>query len=306
MIAKNFESDIKNEIQRISKGIGIKVRLDDKLDKVIRDYLTVRFKLIDIRKREVQFNPLFLNSLINHPQKNIIDYISDIAKNGGNLNIFQSKRLLQTRFHDHLLSEWSIYHFHLSKKFNEKTKFVKQVDNLLFAYIDADKIIFLGTEKHKEGIFADTKWIEILHDHFPKVIERYKDETIKDISPDLNSIDRQILWDKGYSYALTKIRDTVYINPGAGRMTSGHSSAVVDSEISILRWMYDLTKQIDDYGEDLCKFLQIKKAIFKIQIKKTFELIELNSKTKILEYPQRLIERQELLKMISTGYNSGE
>jgi hypothetical protein len=289
VLTKKFENDIKKEIHRISKDLGIKVRLDDKLNKVLRDYLTVRFKLIDIKKRDVFFNPSFLNNLENHPQKNIINYISDLAKNGGNLNVFQSKRLLQTKFHDHLSSEWNIHHFHLSKKLDKKTNFVKQVNSLLFAYIDDEKIIFLGTEKHKEGIFADTRWIEVLHDYFPKVIEKYKDKSILEISPELKPKDRQMLWDKGYTLGFTKIRDTVYFNPGCGRMTSGHSSTVADSEISILRWMYDLTKQIDENEGELRKLLHIEKANFRIQIRRTFELIEQNTGKKILEYPQRLI-----------------
>ncbi|MCD4724126.1 MAG: hypothetical protein K8R63_04725 [Bacteroidales bacterium] len=297
MLEKNFENDIKQEIKRISDDIGIKVKLTDRLDKILLDYLTVRFKLIDLKYRNIKFNPDFLSDLNNHPQKKEIEFISQIAKKGGNLNVFQSKRLLQTGFHDHLISEWNIYHFHLSLKIDKKSKFVKQVDTLLFAYIDDKQIIFLGTDNHTEGIFADTKWIEVLHDHFPKVIEEYKDDTIKEISPKINSEERQMLWNKGYTLGMTKVRDVVYHNPGIGRATSGHSSTVVSTEISIFRWIYKINEQIDDCANELCEYLKVdtENAKFKVKFNDNLEIVELTSGIKILDFPQILIDKEELI-----------
>lgn len=296
MIKKDFENDLRFEIKHISDKIGIKVNSSDKLDKILRDYLTVRFKLIAAKQREIRFSPDLLNNLVNHPQKNVIEHIREVAKKGGNLNIFQSKRLLQSGFHDHLMSEWNIFHFHLSMKLDKKTKFVKQVDSLLFAYIDDRQIIFLGTDKHREGIFADTKWITVLHDYFPDVIEKYKDNEIMEISPQITAEERQTLWNKGYTIGMTKVRDVVYHNPGIGRTTSGHSMSVIQSTNNILRWIYKINKQIDDSINELCEYLNInsERAIFKIRIRDTMELIELTSNIKILDYPQILVEKDKI------------
>ena len=298
----DFENDLKLEIKRVSSQMGIKLSNTNKLDEILLDYLTVRNKLIDIKKRKVNFNPEFLNTLHKHPKRKEIQTISQFASIGKNLNIFQSKRLVQTKFYDHLSSEWNIYHFHLSLKIDKKTGFVKQGKQLLFAYIDDDQIIFLGTDFHKNGIFANKKWIEILHDYFPKVIAEYKDETILDIRPKVSASERQILWDKGYSFGMTKIRNTIYHNPGIGRATSGHSMTVVRTVMSIKRWIYNIEKQINEMTQEVCDYLRISvnKAEFKIRLSQKLELIEKNTNIKLLDFPEILLGKDEIVKRTNT------
>jgi hypothetical protein len=132
----DFESDLRQELKDLSSSMGFKVVDNKSLDKMLMDYLTVRAKLIEPKQRKVLINPVFKLEIPTHPKKKEIEFIIQSAILGNNLNIFQSKRLLQTNFHDHLQSEWNIFHFHLSLKKEKKTKFVKQVNSLLFAYID--------------------------------------------------------------------------------------------------------------------------------------------------------------------------
>jgi hypothetical protein len=306
VLVKDFETDLKYEIKRISDDIGIKVKLTDGLDKVLRDYLTVRLKLIDLKKRKVRFCPDFYKELGKHPQKKEVEHIAKLAESGGNLNVFQSRRLLQTGFHDHLMSEWNIYHFHLSLKPDKKSKFVKQVDQLLFAFIDGETIVFLGTDTHREGIFADVKWIEVLHDHFPELIEKYRDYSKDEVSPIVNASERQTLWNKGYTLGMTKVRDAVYLNPGIGRSASGHSSDVITTEISILRWIYKINEQIDECSFEICQYLDIDmdKARFKVKFDDTLALYEITTGIKLFDFPQVLIEKEELKNRLSTGYNN--
>lgn len=291
----DFESDLKLELERISSEMGIKISFKNDLHQILLDYLTIRLKIIDIKVRKVKFNPNFFTQLKNHPKEREIQKISQLASVGGNLNPFQSKRLLQSRFHDHLSSEWNIYHFHLSLKL-EKSGFVKQVNQLLFAYIDNDQIIFLGTDKHKNGIFGDTKWIEILHDYFPKSIEKYKDSKILDIYPKLNAEERQLLWNKGISTGFTKIRDTIYHNPGIGRMTSGHSMDVSRTTMEIMRWIRKLKLQLEESSKEICELLNIQESEseFGIRILEKMELYEKTSGIKILEFPQILVEKNNI------------
>ena len=299
-----FENQLKDEIKRLLKQMDLKIPNSEKTNDILRNYLTIRLKLINPKIRKVLVNPNFIKEIILHPKRKEIELIFNIAKSGGNLNYFQSKRVIQSRFHDHLLNEWNIYHFHLSSEKDKKSKFVKQVDSLLFVYITDDIFVILGTDKHKYGIFADTKWIEILHDNFPELISQYKIKHWKDVNPKVNATERQTLWDKGYSLPMTKIRDTVYFSPGGGRMTSGHGMNVAESVNDILRWIYKLTDQINEYPKELCEYLQIlpEKAKFKVQFgKEKLELVEIESKIKLLEFPEILIEKSELIKRIKTA-----
>jgi len=299
MIDFDFENDIKLEIAAISKEMGFKINLNQKFYEILLDYLTVRLKIVEPKHRQIFINPDFLIELINHPKKREIETIIDFAKNGKGLNVFQSRRLFQSNFHDHLQQEWNIYHFHLSLEKDHKSVFVKQVNSLLFAYIDDTHIVFLGTDTHKNGIFGDIKWIEILHDKFPKIIEKYKDDKILDIHPNLTSIERQTVWEKGLTVGMTKVKGVVYHNPGVGQMLSRHSMTVSKTAMEISRWIYRLKEQINQNRKEISDYLGISMDLGEFKIRfgdSKLELIELTSRTILLEFPEILIEKEELIK----------
>lgn len=302
----DFENDIKQEIQRVSKDIGFKVSVNQDFHKILLDYLTVRTKIIEPKTRRILINPEFLLEIQSHPKKKEIEFVINYAKQGKNLNVFQSKKLLQSNFHDHLQNEWNIYHFHLSLEKDKKSDFIKQVNSLLFAYITHDTVVFLGADSHKDGIFGDVKWIEILHDNFPDLIKEYRDDKILDIHPKVNSIERQTIWNKGFSMGMTKVKGVVYHNPGIGRMTSGHSMTVSKSAMDLSRWIHGLKGQIESLKEELAEYLKITLDEIEFRIRfgeKTLELIEISSRTILVEFPQILIDKEELRNRINTGYN---
>lgn len=283
----DFEADIIDEIQKLSAEMGFKVSKHKPWNKMLTDYLTVRMKIIEPRPRKIDVNPDFI--LYGHPKEKEILKIMQMAGKGDNLNRFQSKKLFQTNFHDHLQSEWNIYHFHLSLDNDTNSYFMKQGNLLLFAFIDDERIIFLGTDTHKDGIFADTKWIEVLHVHFPEAIDKYRDEKIKDVFPEVNAVERQMLWNKGYTIALTKVKDVVYHSPGVGRSTTGRSLSVTLTTDKIMRWVFKVKEQLNDSYDEICRAFGIDthQADFKMMIgDKTFELIELSSKSSLLEFPE--------------------
>lgn len=296
-MTKDFEKDIKAEIQRITTEHKHKINIDQPLDRVLLDYLTVRFKLIDTRVRKVSFNPKFFMELDQHPKQKEIKAISLMASRGENINRFQSKKLPQTQFHDHLVNEWNIHHFHLSLKPDKKTGFVKQGNALLFAYVTDEEIIFLGTDTHRKGVFGDEKWIKVLHDHFPEKIEKYKAKDILDVSPKVTAPQRQAIWDRGLSMAMTKVDNVVYHSPGVGRSLSGHSLTVTQMTMNTLRWLGRIETQIEERINEICQCLNIipEKARFRLVIANTYTLIEETSRTQILEFPQELMTKEELV-----------
>lgn len=299
----NFEDDLRLEIQRVCFENGIKINLKSELRKLLLDYLTVRTKIIEPKIRKIFISPVLDKQKINHPKRKEIEQIILSAKTGQDLNKFQSRKLFETNFHDHLQNEWNIYHFHLSTEISNQGYFVKSVNSLLFAYIDEKNIVFLGCATHIKGIFGDVKWIEILHDYFPKIIEIYKDEKLSDISPKLNAIQTQSLWNNGFSLGMTKVRDTVYHNPGIGRAVSGHSLNVSLTANDIIRWLHAINKELTDSINEVCNYLMINPndAKFSVKLgKKTLELYESESDTTILNFPDHLMEKEEILEKIKT------
>ena len=261
----DFKSDLKTAILDEAFHLGIKISSSKSLYDILIDYLTIYHKLIPSKPRDVFVCPQLKADLSTHPKAKEIRTIIEIAKRGGNLNPFQSKRLLQTNFHDHMITEWNIYHYHLSLEQVKKTKFVKQVNSLLFAYIDNNSIAFLGVETHKDGIFGDTKWWTLLHDNFPQLIEKYKNDA-RDVYPPLSASDRQQLWDKGYTTFMVKVKDCVYYSPNIGRTTSGHNMVVIRQAMSILDWIDSISEQLDKYYDAVCNALKVESAVAQYKV----------------------------------------
>ena len=281
----DFKEDLKIAILHDAKRLGIKIIPTKSLRDILMDFLTVYHKIIPMKKRRVFVCPELIISLLNHPKAKEIQAIIKIAQNGGNLNIFQSKRLPQTNFHDHMMTEWNIYHFHLSLEPDKRSCFVKQVNALLFAYIDDDNIVFLGTDTHKDGIFGEAKWWMLIHDNFPEVITKYKTDS-KDVYPSLTAKERQSLWNAGISTFMIKVRDTVYYSPNLGRMTSGHNMMVIKQVMAILDWVGFISKQLEEYYDTICKYLKVNSvdAQFRVLIYGgTLILKEISTKQQVLK-----------------------
>ena len=261
----DFKADLKAAILDEAAHLELKISFSKSLHDILIDYLTVYHKFIPNKTRNVFVCPQLVFDLLTHPKAQEIKTIIEIAKRGGNLNPFQSKRLLQANFHDHMITEWNIYHFHLSLERDKKSKFVKQVNSLLFAYIDNDNIVFLGVETHKEGVFADTKWWTLLHDNFPRLIEKYKSDA-KDIYPPLSAIDRQRAWNAGLTTFMVKIHDVVYYSPNIGRTTSGHNMVVTRQAMSILDWIDSISMQLDKYYDAVCNTLKVESTVAQYKV----------------------------------------
>lgn len=283
----DFKSDLIKELSRRFKRVGVK-HSSLNLDDMLMDYLTILKKWIPPKRRAVKYNPELWAQLPTHPRRSEIGHLERIFKEGGNLNHFQNKKLFQTQFHDHLAYEWNIYHLHLSVVRDRKNPFfVKQVSQLLFVFVDKEEAIFLGIDNHSAGTFGDVKWLEILHDHFPYIIEPHRDESIEKIYPDINGIDRQSIWDKGYTLFGTNIRGEVYINPGLGRTTSGHSMQVSMHALDIVRWINKINKQFEVHSSQIAKSLNIgiSEPEFYLKFNSTFEICERKSGSIVISYP---------------------
>jgi hypothetical protein len=285
----DFESDLKQAIQNEYIHLGVKINISKQLDEMLLDYLTVHFKIIQRTRRQVRVSSILRDKLATHPKGSVVDIIKDRLERGLDVNLFQSKRLFQSDFHDHLLFEWQIHHFHLSTEKDFKGYFLKKTNALLFAYIDEKQALLLDIENHKDGIFADEKWLEILDNEFPEILEPHIDKEIKEVYPNLTSVDRQSLWSKGYSIGMTKVNGKIIHSPGIGRMSSGHSMIASKTANEIIHWIYSIKKQFSQYGEEICNSLGLSptETNFKVRLgNPTLDVIDENTKTKILSFPE--------------------
>ncbi len=251
----DFEDDLTHELYNGFNVFGVKLPYRQTVQEQLLDYLSISKKLIVPKPRKVYYNPDFLKDLQSHPKVGVIKHLESLFATGKDVTSFQNKRLFQSKFHDHLVYEWNIYHFHLSLEQEKKTYFKKQVKQLLFALITDDYVIFLGDDGHADGTFGDVKWLEILHDHFPETIAPYKDNTITKVYPEFNALERQRAWDAGLLLGMTEVRGVVYHSPGIGRATSRHSVLVTKQVNEIMRRLYIIKDQFELHYKAICDTL---------------------------------------------------
>jgi len=99
----NFENDLKQGMHLMFSNLGVKIPIKKNLDDMLIDYLTINKKLVHYKKRQVFVSPELEIKLQTHPKRNEVEQIKKRLSTGGNVNFFQSKKLFQTKFHDHLL-----------------------------------------------------------------------------------------------------------------------------------------------------------------------------------------------------------
>lgn len=288
----DFKSDLRHELLNRFKQIGVRQSSND-LDSMLMDYLTLLKKAIQPKMRDVKYSPSLLAELHSHPKQKVITHLDKLFRSGGNVNHFQNKKLFQTKFHDHLAYEWNIHHFHLSLIPDRGNKFfVKQVKQLLFVLVTDSEAIFLGTDNHALGTFGDVKWLEILHDYFPYTIEPFLDKEIKKIYPDPNGLDRQTLWDKGYSATGTNVKGKVYLNPGLGRTVSGHSMLVSLHALDIAKWLIKITKQFETHYDQIVGSINIEKStpVFFLKFDTRIRICERTSQQEVICFPNTFKE----------------
>ncbi len=286
----DFENDLKNELIEGLLHYEVKVEPYEDINDYIIDYLTIMKKAIRPQPRKVTYNPDFLLRLDKHPKQKEIKYLAELFSKGSDVNYFQSKTLFLTRFHDHLSYEWNIFHFHLSLE--KEGKFARRTDALLFVYLTDDEAIFLDTDTHREGVFGETKWQEILHDHFYHILEPFYDPEITDISPEIKTgAERQMIWNKGLTLGMTKIRGKIFHSPGIGRSTSRHSMLVTKQTIEVYRWLRSMEEQFKTHWPWVCYMCNFnpENTFFKLRFgKTTLEIYESTTGQKLLTYPELL------------------
>ena len=230
----NLAKDVMVEIETVFAEQGVRYKPHSNLEKYLTDYLTLNKKLIFPVVRTVFISRQLQEALSTHVKKGAVAHIISLLQNGSDVNNFQSKRLFELNFHDHLLYDWNIHHFHLP----QLSKKEKKTNSLLFAYTDDTQALLLDIDSHRDAVFADQKWLEIIYHNWPDVMEQWKIKGINDFHPKVNSAERMVLWNKGFNTGIVTIDGKFYKHPGLGKMLSGHSMEVVLQVDRVYEWIY--------------------------------------------------------------------
>ena len=277
----DFHNDLKNEIVNTLNEAGIKISLNQNIKKILIDYFNLRSKILDVKKRKVLVVPSFKEQINGHRKEKEILTIIEYARDGKNLNAFQSHRIIQSKQIDHLSNEWNVFHFHLSIEDGRKSKFVKRSDLLLFAYIEADYIVFLGVAKHKDS-FSNIKWLETLQSNFPQLLKKYLPPDLPEIGQNFSNNERKEAWESGVSIGFIKLNGKTYLSPGFGKVTSGYNIRVVMQSNNILNWITQIIEIIQKSKDDTLNQNDYLKLRFGY---KSLEIYDSNKENVLFEFP---------------------
>lgn len=223
---------------------------------IVHRWFNVRSRLISTRKRQVIYSSA-LNKDIFKKFHSEISFIEKNILNSGDLNIFLSKSIFRPDFNDYLLSDWNIYHFHLSTSANQRNNyFVSRSDNLLFCLIDDISVYGIDVRKHSENyVFARNHLLSIIHSNWPEKLESFRVKNILDVSfsPSLPEQIHQLR--KSGLTQMYQVNSDTYLPMGGG-ITMGGTSAKVGIQLT------DILDQIQYTQDDCNKYESKLKKLF--------------------------------------------
>lgn len=158
---------------------------------------------------------------IKHDLQNGIDVSPRLSK---------GSRKIGEKYDDTLLSEFSIYHFHLSNIKEANGKSYERTNELLFVYIpifDNKDAYFLNVvDSHADNkVFADIGLLQLIKNNWPSLLNRYTFQDIKDsrTMPISTNEQYQNLRKMRVNSLITLEDKTEVMKPGFGIMSNGKS-----------------------------------------------------------------------------------
>lgn len=243
---KNFpyhiNIDLKADFDRIAdeklKKQGVKGKSKPKAG---LDYCRLQQRLVENKPRIVKKAGTF-----SCPQgyEKALKLIEGFIEQGENIHPFMTRNLKNLRNEDLLLSDWGIYHLHLSDEIDEKKRdgFMKRSDKLLMVRIDEKCVYFITVVSHNEkNLWTLKQYIQIIRDNWPETIEKYRLPEVKAVEHITE--DKHTLARKKHALTMTELEDgSCYMLLGGGYASDGSSITAVRMYDTCMKQLHDAEK----------------------------------------------------------------
>lgn len=137
------------------------------------DALCIQY--FNVLKRQIDAKPrkILVSKEFSCPKqyRTGIKLIRRNVESGQDLTPHLSENIKSLDYHDALLNDWGIYHFHLGDSL-EKTGFIKRTGPLLFARVTDEYFYMLDVLGH--GSWSQQRLVEIVHDNWQESISLFK------------------------------------------------------------------------------------------------------------------------------------
>lgn len=135
------------------------------------EFFNIQKMLIPEIPRQVKYSKEFVCP--DGYEQALAEFIQRIEK-GQSLIPFQSSDIKKSNNKDLLLSDWNIYHFHLTRQFRSDG-FAKRSQFQIFAFITEDTVYLIQIYPHnKPNLYCLQEMIRIIHNNWAELIEKNK------------------------------------------------------------------------------------------------------------------------------------
>ncbi len=293
-MAINFDSELRAYIQNWYNYFGI-VNKHASIKTSLENLSTLRGKYILPVPRKVDFANELVEQLMERPMlEKSVKYLEKLFTEGKNVNRHQSKYVLNHYVPDHLVYDWKIYHLHLSEHTDKSRKHLnKRTDDMLFTYIEQDRVLFLGIFKHKpDSNFSNVRLLEILDNNWKGVLQEA--DKVVGVSYEINCEERFDLRKSSINSIIIKVNNKYVFAPGLG-VTSGNQPINALLRVNeLLDWIEQNLQEINK-DVDLAKkfFIARHKLLseieFHLQFKASPAIIDAHTGTLLIKYGERYV-----------------
>jgi hypothetical protein len=205
--------------QHALPACGVKVRQRELEDDTLR-YLNAYGRRIPAPKPRAIHESRELS--IPNSHENDYGALKMLVSSGADLRPYLSRDILSKKCpdrNDGLLNAWGIQHLHFKKR---GTK------HILFCRITESDVYMIQALPHdNDRVWVDTSLLQIMHNNWPEELSAGR---LQGIPPEVFSIEKRLsLREQNANFISTMTDGTVYLAPGGGLMSSGHSA---DDQVS--------------------------------------------------------------------------
>lgn len=216
----NVQIDLVHDFNLLNKKL-----LEDMGYRDINMKENIYFEYLNVIRRLVSVEPrnILLSKEFNCPKryKKSFEILKNRIQNGKNVNQYLSKGVKKLNYHDDLLNDWGIHHFHLGSEFEKNSNFIRRTGPLLFVRFDNENAYFINIMKH--GNWSNQELVKIIHRNWPETIKKYRLKGVKNIYPKPTNEEYGELRKLHISMCVEVEQDVIYMPIGMGYMSSGHS-----------------------------------------------------------------------------------
>lgn len=271
----DFTKDLRAIAEVLLDYYGLSHTAKEDATAVVRRWVNIQLKLIRPIPREVFLSPKIQPTTYDAPIQQVLQVIEKKFLDGVDVNSHLSKRIFKEDYTDYLLSDWEIYHLHLS--LNKDTRdpyFAKRSDKLLFVMLNDSNVYFIDVRDHDEDyVFAQKELLQAVHDNWPEILAPYRLKGIF-VEQDITDPEEIHKLRKVGVTIIHKVCDALYAPAGGGITTASTAIRATTESDKLFRMARSAEEWARTNGKTILKEIQ---AVYPKQDKLELHL-DLNDK----------------------------